>query len=346
MHRVAIIFSVLLCLGGCADLQYYAQAARGQSEIMNRAKPIAEIIDDPTTPPTLKTQLTKALEIREFASRELALPNNQSYRRYADLERPFAIWNVFAAPALSLAPKEWCILFFGCSAYHSYFSHAAAEREAVALRAEGYDVYVAGITAYSTSGWFSDPLFNTMLANSEPDLAAVLFHELAHQRLRAPDDTAFTESFAMAVEREGVRRWLAAHDGQTEFAGYLERHRRREEVTALLMRYRARLQTLYSTTLPDDDKRAQKQALLDEMRGAYQKLKANWNDYVGFDRWMQQLNNAKFISVSLYSDYVPAFEALLAQQQGNLPAFYRAAETLAREPKAVRAQKLKALTDK
>jgi predicted aminopeptidase len=341
-----------LALSGCATLGYYGQAIGGHLEIVNRSRPIADLLDDPATSPALKQHLAATLAAREFASRELALPDNGSYRRYSDLGRPYAVWNVFAAPALSLEPKEWCFLVVGCVAYRGHFAREQALAAAAELRAQGYDVYVGGVTAYSTLGWFDDPLLNTMLARGDTEAAALVFHELAHQRLYARGDTAFNESFAVTVELEGVRRWLAARGDSGEYRRYFERRHRRDQLIALVLAHRARLEQLYASAASDAEKLADKERILGELRQGYSTLKASWGGDTSFadrteargagqgcpgcnfDAWIaQDLNNAKLASVGLYHRYVPAFQRLLAAHGGDLTAFYAAAEALAQRSK-------------
>ncbi len=343
MRRLVCLVFALVTFGGCTTLGYYGQAMGGHLAVLGRARPIDELLADPTLAPELRSRLERVLAIRNFASQALRLPDNDSYRRYADLGRPFAVWNVFAAPELSLQAKEWCFLFAGCVAYRGYFSLPAAQQQAEQLQREGYDVHVGGAIAYSTLGWFNDPLLNTMFGRPEPELAGLLFHELAHQKLYVPDDTAFNESFAMTVEREGVRRWLVSQRIGTDYVAYLESARRQEEFTALVLRYRERLETLYRSAHSDDDKRRRKQELFSDLKLEYVQVQQRWGGYSGYDRWMENLNNAKFVSVGLYHDYVSAFEVLLAQQHGDLSAFYAAARKLAQQPRAVRAAALAAL---
>jgi predicted aminopeptidase len=343
LHRIVQALALLIAvsaLAGCGALGYYGQAISGHYSILGRTRPIDQMLADPATAPETKAKLTRVLAMRDFASRALALPDNDSYRHYADLERPFAVWNVFAAPELSLKAKEWCFVFVGCVAYRGYFDRAAAERVARDLQAEGFDVYVGGVTAYSTLGWFSDPLLNTMIGRPEPELAGLIFHELAHQLLYVRGDTVFNESFATTVEREGVRRWLATQNAPAEYAAYLDRTRRREELMALIMGYRAQLAALYESDREPADKRAGKHALLEALQRDYRQWKQRWHDFTGFDGWVENFNNAKFVSIGLYHDYLAAFDALLARHGGDLPAFYRAVEALAREPTERRAQQL------
>src|SRR5690606_32875324 len=251
MPKLRSLLAALLVLPavGCSSLGYYGQAISGQFEVYRKSRPVAEVIADPATDPRLRAKLADVQRVREFASRELGLPDNDSYRVYADLGRRYVLWNVFATPELSLEPLTWCFPVSGCVAYRGYFSREAAEAYAEKLRAAGYDVHVGGGTAYSTLGWFSDPLLNTMIHRPLPEIAGLLFHELAHQRLYVRGDTAFSESFAMTVELEGVRRWLEANGEADEYARYARTLERRQQFTQLVLRYRDRLEALYAAEI-------------------------------------------------------------------------------------------------
>ena len=338
---------LILLLGGCANLGYYLHVAGGHADIQARTRPIEEALEDPALAPETRARLGLVRRAREYASRELFLPDNESYRRYADLERPFVVWNVFAAPELALAPREWCFVFAGCVSYRGYFSRARADELAAELRAERYDVYVAGVAAYSTLGWFHDPMLNTILRRPEAEVIGVMFHELAHQKLYVRDDTAFNESFATAVEFEGVKRWYARAGGAPEaFSAYEQNRKRRAEFTALVLKHRARLEKTYGSDLTDAEKRAAKAEAFRALRRDYEKLKQGWNGYVGYDAWFaQDLNNAHLISVGLYHAHVAAFRTLLTHKQGDLEAFYAAAAELARRPKPERTAALSALVN-
>jgi predicted aminopeptidase len=205
------ILLILLMFSGCTQLGYYTQSVSGQLDIWRREKPIHEVIEDAASPPALRDKLAQVLVIREYASRELALPANSSFRRYADLQRPFVAWNVFATEEFSMQPKTWCFAVAGCVSYRGYFAKADAENFAVGIAAAGHDVYVGGVPAYSTLGWFADPVLNTFIHYSPVELARLIFHELSHQVVYVKDDTVFNESFAVAVERAGVARWIARH---------------------------------------------------------------------------------------------------------------------------------------
>jgi predicted aminopeptidase len=342
--RLLVIALLLPSLAGCANFGFYTQAVRGQFEIYSRTRPIADVIADPDTSPALKEKLRRVLEIRDYASRALALPDNNSYRVYADLKRPYALWNVFATPELSLKPIEWCFLITGCVSYRGYFSRDRAEAFAGKLRSAGDDVYVGGVRVYSTLGWFNDPVLNTIIQRPLPEIAGLVFHELAHQRLYVKGDTTFSESFAVTVQLEGVRRWLRSNGAGAEFADYRSQLKRRDEFIALMMKYRDRLDALYRSDATDEAKRAGKRRILAALRAEYLRVKTGWNDYSGYDAWFaQNLNNAYFVSIGTYYQLVPAFQALLARCHDDLPAFYRAAEKIAKLPGKERMAALNAL---
>jgi len=345
----------LLLAGGCATVGYYTHAVGGQLAILGRARPIGELLDDtpsagelvaaPPLAPDTKTRLALILEMRAFASRELALPDNGSYRSYADLERPYPAWNVVATPELALTPQEWCFPFAGCVPYRGYFSHERALHFAAGLKNRGLDVRVAPVTAYSTLGWFRDPILASQLRDDDTTLAAVMFHELAHQQLYVPGDAAFNESFATAVEIEGVRRWLTARGTPAAFADYERERAQRAAFVSLVLGYRNRLETIYASTTRDADKRAAKAAILAELRATGPPWRAQWGED-GYAAWFgQELNNAHLASVGLYHQHVPAFQALLAQANGELATFYRQARALGRMAPPARAARLAELAD-
>jgi len=341
--RLFAPFLLIAVLSGCASPLYYAQAISGQLEILAKRRPIEEVLSDPATPAQTRDQLKLVRRLRDFAIQELALPDNQSYRRYADLDRPFAVWNVFAAPELSLEPKKSCFIVAGCVSYRGYFARDKAEQFAASLKQKGYDVYVGGVPAYSTLGWFNDPLLNTFIHRSEAELAGLLFHELAHQKIYVSGDSAFNESFVTVIELEGVKRWFQQSGNAKEAEAYRLKIQRREEFIALVLEHRARLKEIYASSLIDAEKRMVKARVFEELRNDYAKLKTIWNGYSAFDNWFKQdLNNAHLAAIGLYSQYVAAFQALLAQHGGNLAAFYREVERLAQLPPDERAVALQA----
>lgn len=343
--RLALLLFAGLAFTRCAGLGYYAQAVGGQLELMRAREPIPRLVTDPATDPELKQRLGTVLAMRRFAVAELALPGNGSYGSYADLGRPYAVWTVVAAPELSLEPRRWCFPVAGCVSYRGYFSRRRAERFAERLAARGDDVEVAGRIAYSTLGWLRDPVLNTFITLPEADLAGLLFHELAHQVVYVGDDTTFNESFATAVEREGVRRWLTARGRGEELAAYRRAQRREEEVLALLLAFHERLAAVYTAARPDAWKRARKEEVFAELGGAYRRLAASWGDAASpWDAWFAAgLDNASLASVGPYYEQVPAFEELLARAGGDLGDFYTRVEELARRPAEERRRRLEEL---
>ncbi|MCX7893918.1 MAG: aminopeptidase [Burkholderiales bacterium] len=339
----AVVAALAAAVPGCASLSYYSQAIGGHLDVLRRAEPVDEALAKDATPEATRARLARAVAIRDFASGELGLPDNASYRRYADLGRPYVVWNVFAAPEFAVRAEESCFPVAGCVAYRGYYSREDAERAAAALRAQGRDVFVGGVPAYSTLGWFADPLLSTFIHYPDPELARLIFHELAHQVVYVKDDTMFNESFAVSVEEEGVARWLAAHGTAAD----AERHARARAMRAafldLVATYRARLAALYAEPLPDAEKRAAKAAAFAAMRADYEALKREWGGFAGYDRYMADANNAFLASVATYNEYVPAFRALLAAEGGDLPRFYAAARALAALPARERKEALTAL---
>jgi predicted aminopeptidase len=318
---------------------YYAQAIAGHVAMLRAARPIDEWIADPATPARLRDRLVLAQQIRNFASRELGLPNNGSYTRYADLERPFVVWNLFATPELSMQLKQWCFPVAGCVSYRGYYSKEAAEQEADQLRRQGLEVQLAGIPAYSTLGWFDDPLLNTFIFSPPAELARLVFHELAHQVVYLQNDTTFNESFATAVEEVAVERWLATQASEALRSGYADYAKRRGEFLGLLKRTRQVLEAIYADQSVDvQAKRLRKQAAFDALRADYASLKTQWGGFAGYDRWFAQpLTNAHFASIATYTELVPGFRRLLEEEGGDLPRFYARVRTLSRASAAERA---------
>ena len=344
LRLFAVAMSLLLLLSGCSNLTYYWQSVNGQLDIWRRERPVEEVLKDPAVSAQLKGKLARVQEIRGFASAELGLPENRSYRSYADLGRQYVVWNVFAAPEFSMRPVQWCFLFAGCVGYRGYFAKADADALGAQLMAEGKDVYVGGVPAYSTLGWFADPVLNTFMHYPDLEIARLIFHELAHQVLYVKDDTVFNESFAVAVEAEGMRRWLV-QKGDEKLSGEWARSRdRRAGFVSLIAGYRRVLEKLYESGLPEAEMRAKKVQVYAELDTDYRKLKEAWGGFAGFDPWFaSKPNNAQLVSVGLYNQLVPAFEALLAREGHDLPKFYAAVKALAALPKEERRARLEAL---
>lgn len=331
--RSAAALLVTLLLAGCGNWTYYLQSVGGQFDIWQREAPIGELLADPAVKPQLKAQLERVLHIRDYASRELGLPDNRSYRSYADLARPFVVWNVFAAPEFSIEAKQWCFPVAGCVGYRGYFSETEARGYAQSLVAEGYDVYVGGVPAYSTIGWFADPVLNTFIYYPPPELARLIFHELAHQVVYVRDDSVFNESFATTVEQAGMARWLNINGSDDERRRFMQLQRFRTDFRALVIRTRVELAELYAGNAPMEQKRQQKAAVLAKLKESYAAHRLAWSGFSAYDRWFAQpLGNAHLASVAIYTQRVPAFTALLRQNGNDLPRFYAAVRELAALP--------------
>jgi predicted aminopeptidase len=350
---LVVAVGAALCLGGCSSLGYYWQSAAGHLRLMNAARPVDAWMQDEQSPATLKARLALSQRIRRFAVTELHLPDNPSYHRYADLKRPAAVWNVVAAPEFSLTLKTWCFPVTGCVGYHGYFDEAQARAEAAGLAAEGLEVSVYPVPAYSTLGWMNwaggDPLLNTFINYPEGELARLIFHELAHQVVYVSGDTSFNESFATAVERLGSSRWLASEAGEPARGEYAQYDARRNQFRALTLATRQRLAAVYDANAGAAQSPQQtsvlKKATLDAFREEYTRLRDRWGGdagrFRGYDRWVDQANNASFGAQAAYDDLVPGFEALFRREQSDWNRFYDAARRLAAEPKQQRDRQLK-----
>jgi predicted aminopeptidase len=338
-----------LCLSGCANLGYYWQSASGHLSLMSAARPVDEWLADGATPAALKDRLALSQRIRDYAATELHLPDNPSYRRYADLKRRAAVWNVVAAPPFSLSLHTWCFPVTGCVGYRGYFDEADARAELKQLQAQGLEASVYGVPAYSTLGWMNwaggDPLLNTFMHYPEGELARLIFHELAHQVVYAKDDTMFNESFATAVERLGGARWLAAHASEAARAEYAAFDARRVQFRALALAIRQRLAAVYAAPgTPLAQRTAQKNAVMQDFRDQYAQLKASWGGFAGYDPWVANANNATFGAQAAYDELVPGFEALYEREQRDWNRFYDAVKQLAAMPRDERRRALGATT--
>lgn len=350
------IILVVACCGsstGCQTVRYYHQAARGQWQILRERQPISDVIVHPATSHAVKEKLQLVLQIRDFARDQLDLPVDGQYERYVHLNRRFAVWNVHAAPRYSLCPKTWYYPVVGSLKYRGYFSETEARAYARGWEEDGYDVYVHGVEAYSTLGWFEDPVLSTFIHHKKSDLAEILFHELAHQKIFVPGDTDFNEAFATAVAEVAVRRWLGAHGTSDEREAYEASLRRNEQFVGLLLDARRRLETLYQSprspyrqcqrcrSIDRAALQAEKEKILTELRDSYRELRKTWNGFAGYDHWFDQpLNNAQLNTVSSYYQLVPAFHELLHEQGDVLTKFYQAVKVLGKQPKQERHQHL------
>ncbi len=349
---ILLLLLVLIGLSGCRTLSFYAQAIRGQYQIFAHERPVEQLIANPQTPPRLRARLELVQRLRAFAASDLKLPVDGHYRKYVDVHRPFVVWNVEAAPELSLEPKTWWYPLVGSLEYRGYFSKAGATNYAAYLRRKDYDVSVGGVEAYSTLGWFKDPLLNTFIFEPDADLAEIIFHELGHQRVFARGDTDFNEAFATTVGEEGARRWLRTRGDTAALDEYLAHLRRNNQFVHLVKRTRLRLESLYGDErtptgkikaakkrrdVPPGQLRAEKQRIFEEMRQEYRGIRQQWGGEPEYDGWFDHpINNARLNAVAAYYDLVPAFERLLALNGADLERFYDAASRLAQQPKKKR----------
>ncbi len=340
MSRLGLLLLAMVTLG-CSGFGYYSRTLWGGLKLLSGRRPVQEVLEDSSTPSELKQQLSTALAIRGFASQQLRLPDNGSYRKYKSLERPYAVWNVVAAPEFSVEPVVWCFPVAGCVSYRGYFSERRAERFADRLRVEGYDADVAGVAAFSTLGWFKDPLLSTFIHYPESELAGLIIHELAHQRLYVKGDTPFNEAFATVVELTGVELLLDGRGEQTAISTYRLAKRRQREFVALVSDHRGRLEASYREERSEGWKRRRKRELFDALRADYAELKRSWDGDTRYDLWFDSgLNNARLAGVGAYFEWVPAFEELLERQGRDLERFYAAAEGIGRLPPAEREEAL------
>jgi predicted aminopeptidase len=322
-----IVALIAASSSGC----YLVQSVQGQLSVMSRRQPIARVIARPSTPPSLRAQLEAVAAIRDFASRELGLPDNGSYRSYADVGRRYVVWNVVAAPEFSVDAKQWCYPIVGCVAYRGYFVEARARRFAARLLPKGFDVMVGGVAAYSTLGHFNDPVLNTMMGWRDVDLAAIIFHELTHQLLYVPNDSSFNEALAVTVEEEGVRRWLHAQGRDADLANHLVEQDHYARVIELLTATRAELRAVYASGLPPDQMREKKRAAFAALRASFAALKVDWGGHAPFEYWFaDDLNNAHLASIATYFACVPGFQRELKAVGGDLTAFYARIRALAK----------------
>lgn len=331
-----------LLLNGCSSVAYYGQLAEGQWQLLRARQPVAQVIADPATPPQLRSHLAHAEQARVFASQQLKLPDNRSYRVYADIGRPYVVWNVFATPELSLQPITHCFPIAGCVAYRGYYQKGAARGAAALMRQDGLDVYVGGVEAYSTLGWFDDPILSSMVGWGDERLATLIFHELAHQRFYVQNDTEFNESFASFVEQEGTRQWRVAR-GLAAIGG--DQGQQREQFIRLVLASRERLQAIYSGTLDEAHKRQAKRAEFERLRREYRQVRdGQWGGDKRYDAWVYgPLSNAKLLPFGLYDQWVPAFEALFREVGGDWGRFYERVEQLGRLPISERKAALQGL---
>ena len=336
---------LLAAVAGCQSVGYYKQAFSGQMQMLSNQQPLQGLIDNPGTSSKLKEKFRLILSLRQFAEKELNLPAGGHYLSYVDLHRSNAVWNVYAAPEFSLKPKSWWFPVVGSVTYRGYFSERAAQKYAEKMRKQGLDVYVGGVDAYSTLGWFKDPVLNTFIEDSDRRLAALIFHELTHQRIFISGDTEFNEAFATAVAEEGLRRWLVEKNDSVALEKYQAELKRKKQFVQLIQSTRDRLRLIYENSrLVDSAKREQKQLVFQQLQENYAKLKAKWGGHSGYDEWFAAtVNNAKLNTVATYYDLVPAFHQLIQSHNGDLKTFFAGMKHFTKMSKETRHEALAAI---
>jgi predicted aminopeptidase len=342
---VLVLLPLATLLTGCRAVDFYGQAIAGHTAIVFRKKSIAKILPDPATPPALRHKLELVRQLCQFAETELQLPAKNRYRDYADLGRSYVVWNIYAAPEFSLESKTWWYPFVGSLSYRGYFAESKARRYADFLERKGYEVFVGGVDAYSTLGWFRDPVLNTFVHRDEADLADLIFHELAHQKFFASGDTDFNEAFASTVAREGVRRWLGRLSNRAALTAWQKRTQREDQFLSLVLSARDRLEILYKEAVPGNSPdpagprsasarqslRAEKAALFRQLREQYAEWKTRCDGQSDLDPWFDlPVNNARLNAEATYYALMPSFENLLAHQGHHLVSFYKAVRCLGR----------------
>jgi predicted aminopeptidase len=327
MIRHLLILLNIVLVSGCTSLSYYGQSIHGQFEVLQNRQPIGEVLNKNNITNELREKLKTVLLLRKFSVDVLSLPENKSYLSYSELNRDYVIWNIFANKEFSLEPETWCYLIVGCLSYRGYFSQLEAEQHAKELEHQGYDIYIGGVSAYSTLGWFDDPVLNTMLRWDETYLATVIFHELAHQQLYIKDDTEFNESYADAVAHIGVTLWLTKHGDNNQLVEYQQSQQYEEAFVKLIKRYKLLLNNLYHSDVNEAAKRQSKNTLLIKMTNEYMDLTKRWGKNP-YKEWFSTINNAKLASVVTYRKYVPAFLDIYEKLEKDLAKFYSFSKSL------------------
>ncbi|WP_420389676.1 aminopeptidase [Marinobacter sp.] len=342
LSQIYLVMLLITTLSGCTTLGYYSQAVSGHLSLMMSTQPVSGLINAPSTPPALKQKLLVANEARRFAAHRLALPVGDAFAEYVELGRPWVVVNLVAAPEFSLQAHRWCYPVVGCQAYRGYYELENARDEQQLFMEDGYDTFIGGVTAYSTLGWFDDPLHTGFTSLSDNRMVALMFHELAHQVVYIRDDTAFNESFATAVELEGLRLWLETKDDDSGFQRALTRLHQRNQTLALVDDASRQLEALYKQqdTLPRAKLRHQKAQLFQTLQDEYQTLSATWEQPGPFGENPTGLNNANLALFSQYNQHVPAFRQLLRDHAGDFSDFYNAVETLAGQSREIRQRRL------
>ena len=337
--KLMLLIFCAVCVSACSVTDYYLDAINGHANILNQQRLVEDVLNDQTVSPSIREKLLNLVEARRYASNELLLPDNDSYRQYSDIKRQFVVWNVVATRPLSLKAKQWCYVFIGCMSYRGFFDEKKAQNYANELQQQGWDVYVGGVKAYSTLGWFDDPILNTMLYASEARRVGLLFHELAHQLVYRKNDSIFNESFATTIEQEGLRRWFMNKGNKKNHEDYLQANQRDQQFHQLLLKTQSELGKIYSRNIGDNEKLRDKVKQFQQLKSDYRQLKISWGNVSAYDAWMaKDLNNAHLALIATYNKLIPQFQSLLSQSGNNLDHFYQEVKNLSALPSAQLAQ--------
>ena len=337
----SIFIAIIACCSGCSQLAYYSQAVKGQWQIVNNRQPIEALIEDTTTPAELRKRLEFVREVRNFASTELGLPDNKTFRYYSDLGRSHVVWNVIATPQFNVQPKTWCFPVAGCVAYKGYFSEEDAALLEQSLIKQGFDTFSYGVGAYSTLGWFTDPVLNTFINYSDLSLVGLIFHELAHQVVYVKNDSAFNEAFATAVEYAGVEKWIEQNLTADQVIDYRQRRDNQTAINNMVLEFRKELAQLYEDKAESPNLAELKLQRFSQLRLRYEEVKKNNKNTPYYDWWFkQELNNAHLTALATYHDLVPGFLKQL-KQSTSFKSFYEIVSEIAKRDKKERDHWLK-----
>jgi len=340
-----IFIITLISINSCSSVHYYAQAIGGHTKLLLQREAVEKAISngDIDTETANKLRLTQS--IRAFANSS-GLTTGDAYTTYVKTGEPYVVWNVFAAPEFSLSLKQFCFPVVGCTSYKGYFRKSAAEQAAAKLSSEGLDVFVGGVAAYSTLGWFSDPILDSFLFRSDAQLAALIFHELAHRQLYAKGDSQFNESFATAIERHLLQKWLVEERRLPELAAFEAAIKRQQQMLQLVTEIKKELDLVYSQDIALETRRKAKQDLFNALRERYQVMQEDWQGNEDYRGWvMSELNNAKLGTLTTYNNWVVSFNALLTVENGDIPAFIASVKRLSRLDRDQRDRRLAALAE-
>jgi len=335
---------ILLANTGCGTIAYYSQAIKGQCQMLCCHQSVRKIAKDNTKPAKLRKQMQLVLNLREYAHSKLGMNPGENYLRFKRLNRKFALWVVYAAPEFDTRLKSWWYPVAGRFTSRGWFSEKAARRYAESLAAQGLDVHVGGAPAYSTLGWFDDPVLDTFINYSESDLAELIFHELAHGRFFLAGDATFNESFATATARAAVFKWLKDNRDTDAHDRYRAECLRHDTFIKLVLETRQKLDAIYISGVSEEMMRTQKVITIENLRNQIDRLHDEDPEYSRLARWAKRpLNNANLAAIAVYNQNVSAFSRMHERNDRDFRQYFEAVESLAKIPKTERELILKEL---